>query len=161
VSNAQYARAQEKSSEDSLFGLSRISKTVSAHTAQHTKGFTGRKPTRLDGSVHLRHFVTPPPAEATQVDRDSALLFFKRKNSTLNYFCYHAHLIHVHVCTAQTVNLLPIISCMFFWPEEYALASKSVDDAFIFEFNKIDIRYEDNRIAPFFFRAAVQIAVDL
>ena len=41
-------RRQESSSEGSLIGLSRISKTAYAPTAQHMRGFTGKKLMRLD-----------------------------------------------------------------------------------------------------------------
>ena len=46
-------------------------------------------------------------------------------------------------------------------PEEDALPSKGIDDVFISKFEKIDIGYEDNRGAPFFFHMIVEIAVDL
>lgn len=59
------------------------------------------------------------------------------------------------------MNLLPVFPCMFFRPEEDALPSKSVDDVFIFKFEKVDIGYEDDRDAPFFFHMIVEVAVDL
>ena len=46
--NVRYAQKQESSSEDSLIGLLKISKTAYAHTARHMREFTGKKPMRLD-----------------------------------------------------------------------------------------------------------------
>jgi hypothetical protein len=49
VSSVRYANRPENSKVGLLSGLSRILKTAYVHSVQLMKGFTVRKPTKLDG----------------------------------------------------------------------------------------------------------------